>query len=193
MPVTRHPPHRSRRAELPHRALASGSNAQALCKVLSPCTPSFVPGRMPVAGYPRHCVRSLTPAQVPLGQPPSLHNLRHFIMPQTEDLRLTLGCLRRSPACPCRGHHSHPLWSMPPYCSVASPVLWNCPTRRHRASRPYPFGFSVRTLGNHTPRPMAARLPGPVQDVSVHARGLRPRRACLRLALPAQTVLPSAC
>jgi hypothetical protein len=33
MPVTRHPPHRSRRAELPHRALASGSNAQALCRV----------------------------------------------------------------------------------------------------------------------------------------------------------------
>ena len=37
------------------------------------------------------------------------------------------------------------------------------------------------------------RLPGLVQDVSVHARGLRPRRACLRLALPAQTVLPSEC
>jgi hypothetical protein len=33
IPVTRHPPHRSRRAELPHRALASGSNAQALCRV----------------------------------------------------------------------------------------------------------------------------------------------------------------
>jgi vitamin B12 transporter len=33
MPVTRHPPHRSRRAELPHRALASDSNAQALCRV----------------------------------------------------------------------------------------------------------------------------------------------------------------
>ena len=38
---------------------------------------------------------------------------------------------------------------MPPLCSVALPVLWNCPTRHHRASRPYPFGFSVRTLGNH--------------------------------------------
>jgi VCBS repeat-containing protein len=33
IPVTRHPPPRSRRAELPHRALASGSNAQALCRV----------------------------------------------------------------------------------------------------------------------------------------------------------------
>src|SRR5262245_29862754 len=30
MPVTRHPPHRSRRAALPHRALALGRNAQAL-------------------------------------------------------------------------------------------------------------------------------------------------------------------
>src|SRR5262245_44195109 len=28
MPVTQHPPHRSRRAALPHRALASGHNAQ---------------------------------------------------------------------------------------------------------------------------------------------------------------------
>jgi len=28
MPVTRHPPHRSRRAELPHRAPALGSDAQ---------------------------------------------------------------------------------------------------------------------------------------------------------------------
>src|SRR5262249_14654145 len=30
MPVTRHPPHRSRRAALPHRALTSGRDAQAL-------------------------------------------------------------------------------------------------------------------------------------------------------------------
>jgi hypothetical protein len=30
MPVTRHPPHRSRRAELPHRAPASGIDAKAL-------------------------------------------------------------------------------------------------------------------------------------------------------------------
>src|SRR4029434_1065598 len=30
MPVTRHPPHRSRRAALPHRAPASGRDAQAL-------------------------------------------------------------------------------------------------------------------------------------------------------------------
>jgi len=29
MPVTQHPPHRSRRAALPHRAPASGHNAQA--------------------------------------------------------------------------------------------------------------------------------------------------------------------
>jgi hypothetical protein len=30
MPVTRHPPHRSRRAALPHRVLTSGHDAQAL-------------------------------------------------------------------------------------------------------------------------------------------------------------------
>src|SRR5262249_33363086 len=33
MPVTRHPPHRSRRAALPHRAPASGRNAQALRRI----------------------------------------------------------------------------------------------------------------------------------------------------------------
>src|ERR1043166_8217375 len=33
MPVTQHPPHRSRRAVLPHRALASGRNAQALRRI----------------------------------------------------------------------------------------------------------------------------------------------------------------
>ena len=46
---------------------------------------------------------------------------------------------------------------MLPLCSVASPVLWDCPTRHHRASRPYPLGISVRTLGGYyPPRPMAA-------------------------------------
>src|SRR5215475_4311163 len=33
MPVTQHPPHRSRRAVLPHRALASGRDAQALRRI----------------------------------------------------------------------------------------------------------------------------------------------------------------
>jgi hypothetical protein len=33
MPVTRHPPPRSRRAALPHRALASGRDAQALRRI----------------------------------------------------------------------------------------------------------------------------------------------------------------
>src|SRR5262245_2452391 len=33
MPVTQHPPHRSRRAALPHRALALGRNAQALRRI----------------------------------------------------------------------------------------------------------------------------------------------------------------
>jgi len=33
MPVTRHPPHRSRRAALPHRAPASGRDAQALRRI----------------------------------------------------------------------------------------------------------------------------------------------------------------
>jgi len=33
MPVARHPPHRSLRADLPHRAPASGSDAQAVFRV----------------------------------------------------------------------------------------------------------------------------------------------------------------
>src|SRR5262245_61843030 len=33
MPVTQPPPHRSRRAALPHRALASGRDAQAWCRI----------------------------------------------------------------------------------------------------------------------------------------------------------------
>ena len=52
MPVTQHPPHRSRRAALPHRAPASGRNAQAhggACRTrLSAC-----------ARRPRRCVRLL--------------------------------------------------------------------------------------------------------------------------------------
>ena len=51
MPVTRHPPHRSRRAALPHRAPASGADAQ----VQSTCrTPSRACGRVS-----RHCGRPL--------------------------------------------------------------------------------------------------------------------------------------
>jgi len=73
---------------------------------------------------------------------------------------------RRSPSEPAsrgpfRVHLSQPSWLTPQLCSVASPVLWNCPTRHHRASRPYPFGFSVRTLGKNTPRANggASRVP----------------------------------
>ena len=52
MPVTRHPPHRSRRAARPHRAPASGLTCR------DPKVP-VVHGRARVTGMTRHCVRSL--------------------------------------------------------------------------------------------------------------------------------------
>jgi hypothetical protein len=52
MPVTRHPPHRSRRAALPHRAPALGHDAQAQRE---PAGRS----RAPVTGRTRLCVRPL--------------------------------------------------------------------------------------------------------------------------------------
>ena len=52
MPVTQHPPHRSRRAALPHRAPASGRDAQASEDAC--CTQSSTCDRAP-----RRCVRPL--------------------------------------------------------------------------------------------------------------------------------------
>src|SRR5712691_10372053 len=52
MPVTQHPPHRSRRAALPHRAPASGLTGR------HPTGPA-VRGRARVTGVTRRCVRSL--------------------------------------------------------------------------------------------------------------------------------------
>jgi hypothetical protein len=62
MPVTQHPPHRSRRAALPHRAPASGNDAQAQ----SACrTQSRVCGRVS-----RRCVRPLwRSTRFPLASP----------------------------------------------------------------------------------------------------------------------------
>ena len=49
--VARRPPHGSRRAELPHRALASGHNARMICTTRHTRVDS-------VGGYTRHCVRT---------------------------------------------------------------------------------------------------------------------------------------
>src|SRR5262245_54535755 len=55
-PVTRRPPHRSRRAALPHRAPASGCNAQALRRIRMADTrcrePAFCEGVHPLPGQP---------------------------------------------------------------------------------------------------------------------------------------------
>ena len=62
MPVTRHPPHRSRRAARPHRAPASGLT----------CWPPEGPAvrrRARVTGVTRPCVRSLGCSAGPVGRP----------------------------------------------------------------------------------------------------------------------------
>src|SRR5262249_25948482 len=68
MPVTQHPPHRSRRAALPHRAPASGDDAQtqSACRTQSSTCDRENPALRPAPGMLDH---------VPLGQPPSLHPL----------------------------------------------------------------------------------------------------------------------
>ena len=72
MPVTRHPPHRSRRAALPHRAPASGDDAQApegACRTRSSTCSRGAPALCPVPGML---------CRVPLSPPPSLHSLRQL-------------------------------------------------------------------------------------------------------------------
>jgi len=51
--------------------------------------------------------------------------------------------------------------------------------------------FTVRTWLRWTSQMQG--LPGPAHDVSVHARGLRPRQVRVRLAVAACPLLPSAC
>ena len=79
-PVTRRPPHRSLRAELPHKAPASGRNAQTrfIYPLTYPCLRTLqpFPALSPVAGLL---------ARIAFGQPPFLHQLRrraltpHFV------------------------------------------------------------------------------------------------------------------
>jgi hypothetical protein len=69
MPVTRHPPHSSRRAALPHRAPASGRRA-GIRRGLPYAVARLgqeTPARCPAPGFLRH---------LPLGPLPALHRLR---------------------------------------------------------------------------------------------------------------------
>jgi len=85
MPVSRHRPHRSRRAELPHRAPTSGNNAQALSEervlALGSTYPLIKPCHLPYSvSHILQDYLALRPDPVlsnpiPLGQPPSLHHL----------------------------------------------------------------------------------------------------------------------
>src|SRR4029453_15547220 len=76
-------------------------------------------------------------------------------------------------------------------CSVASLVLWNCPTPCIRASWSCPCGSPCGPCCDRQGQTQS--LPSPAHDVSVHARGLRPRQVRVRLAMVACPLLPSAC
>jgi len=68
MRVAPHPPHRSQRAELPHWAPTSGSDVHnQTCRIRS-----IAFGKSLLA----LCPELVLPEQIPLGQAPSLHNLR---------------------------------------------------------------------------------------------------------------------
>jgi len=76
--------------------------------------------------------------------------------------------------------------------SVVALVLWSGPTPCTRASRSCSCGGSPCGPGGDGPGRMQG-LPGPVHNVSVHARGLRPRQVGPSLAITGWSVLPSAC
>ena len=68
-PVARRPPRRSQRAELPHWAPASGSDAQMVH-----CLP--YPLQRTLQVFPALCPGPGLPDRIPLGQSPSFHSLR---------------------------------------------------------------------------------------------------------------------
>jgi|RhiMetdeSRZDD1v2_1073273.scaffolds.fasta_scaffold40701_3 hypothetical protein len=153
MPVTRHPPHRSRRAALPHRAPASSDDAQAQ----STCrTQSCACGRVS-----RRCVRPLWySTRFPLASP---------------------------------------LLSTPSASSSAlEPLFVGCIDTMGLSDSRHPSITGVSQRGSPggpgmtSPGQMQG-LPGSAQRVSVHARGLRPRRVWRHLATTASPVSPSAC
>ena len=75
-PVTRRPPHRSLRAELPHKAPASGRNAQT--RFIHRLTYPFQRTLQPSPAL--NPLASLL-AQIAFGQPPFLHQLRRRTLP----------------------------------------------------------------------------------------------------------------
>jgi hypothetical protein len=79
MPVARHPPHRSQRAELPHWAPTSGNDAQATNCLPYPFqrTLQVYSGSVSGAWFAGPlCPEPGLLDWIPLGQSPSLHSLR---------------------------------------------------------------------------------------------------------------------
>ena len=139
MPVSPHPPHRSRRAELPHRALASGRNARL---VVRPAVP--VPAHCQVS---RHCVRCAfrwtgSPWPTPF-PPPSPRSFQRL-------------CSKTSPVLwncptPCFVHHWLVSSRLPNAASSGSIPrrTWDLPVPVH--------GVSVRAQGLRPRRVRASR------------------------------------
>ena len=170
-PVTRGPPHRSRRALLAHRAPTSGSDAQALVEVERM---RRWQRRSTTTGSPPYPLRrTLQVGGVNVGAVPWL-------------------CPRFPASCPFRVVHIRSLpgsvsgtcfaaadspWSAPfallspqaeahpSLCSGASPLLWGCPTSHgraspecgHRPSRRAPRCHPWRTMGSPSSRTRSFR------------------------------------
>ena len=139
MPVTQHPPHRSRRAALPHRAPASGLTCG------HPKVPA-VRGRARVTGMTRPCVRSLVcAAPFPLASS----------LPSTSSAG-SLGNL-------C-SKASSVLWSCPTPCTRASrscPMGSPCGPSTHGPGQIQGLPGSVHRVSVHARglRPRQVRLP----------------------------------
>ena len=95
MPVTRHPPTypgvRNYRTGLLPQVVTHGHCA----RFFHPARRLSYPVKCLLQGIPALRPVPVTPSQVPLGQPPSLHDLRGSSTPLNAHLRLTLGRLRR--------------------------------------------------------------------------------------------------
>ena len=103
MPVTRHPPHRSRCAALPHRAPASGCNAQALRRISPRCLTSAV--KRTLQGPPALRPDPVVLHRLPLGQLPSLHGLRRWGLSSAPDVVRSLHRYYGAVRLPASGHH----------------------------------------------------------------------------------------
>src|SRR6056297_1775255 len=107
MPVTRHPPHRSQHAELPHWAPASGNDAQTVLLPAVSC-------QTHVYKVPRPCVRSLfcltdSPWPAYFSPPPPPYACCHVFCSKASSILLS---------CPTSVNHSYQSYGFSPSLAV---------------------------------------------------------------------------